>query len=77
MLPPAFVAVSVTVYLPETAYTCAGFSSVLVELSPKSQDHEAGVLVEVSVKFTVSPATGADGEKVKAAMGADAAGLIE
>ena len=52
-----------------------GFWAELVPPSPKSQAQEVGVFVEASVKVTVEPAIGADGEKVKAATGALAAWL--
>jgi hypothetical protein len=41
---------------------------VLVDPSPKFQDHEVGVPVEVSVNCTVRPTVGETGLKVKEAL---------
>ena len=56
-LPPAaFLTVRVTVYIPALVYLCEGLLVVEVLLSPKSQDHEAGDPVLLSVNFTVNGA---------------------
>jgi len=57
VLPPAeFDAVNATVYVPEVAYVWLGFCAVDVLASPKSQAHDVGVPVEVSVNCTASGA---------------------
>jgi len=50
-LPAPLVAVNLTVYVPAVAYLCVTFLAAPrgVVLSPKSQDHEVGVFVLVSV----------------------------
>ena len=53
MLPPVFVAVSVTVYVPAVTYVCDGFSSVEVFPSPNNQLHEVGEFVERSTNWIV------------------------
>jgi len=52
-----------------------GFWDVLMDPSPKLQDHAVGLPVEVSVKAIVWPVVGALGEKVKAATGTVAAAV--
>ena len=52
--PFAFVAVRLTVYVPEVTYVCVGFWAVDVPPSPKLHDHDVGVPVEVSVNVTES-----------------------
>ena len=55
MLPPAFVAVMVTEYVPALEYRCTGFLIVLLVVlpSPKIHNHDVGVFVELSVNVTV------------------------
>jgi hypothetical protein len=53
LLPPAFVAVSVTVYVPAEVYACTGFCSVELPPSPNDQTHEVGELVDESMNWTV------------------------
>ena len=53
-MPQAFVAVSVTVYVPATAYMYVGFWSVDVFPSPKSQAQDVGAPVEASVNCTAA-----------------------
>jgi hypothetical protein len=48
LLPPAFVAVSVTVYVPAEEYSCTGFCSVELLPSPNDQTHDVGELVDAS-----------------------------
>ena len=71
--PPEFDAVSLTLNVPATVKTCVGFRDVEVPPSPKSQDQEVGLPVEVSVKKTVWPVCGDEGENVKSAAGAETA----
>ena len=56
LLPAAFLTVRVIVYLPAFVYLCTGFWEVEVVLSPKFHDQEAGLLVLLSVNFTVNGA---------------------
>jgi hypothetical protein len=53
LLPAAFEAVKVTVYVPAWLYVCTGFFSFELVPSPKSQFHEVGVFVLLSVKLTL------------------------
>ena len=69
LVPPALLAVRVTVNVPAAEYVWVGFSAVLVEPSPKVQDQEVGEPVEVSVNVTNWPALGLPGESVKEALG--------
>ena len=73
LLPAAFVAVRVTVKVPEAAKAWVGFCCVLVLPSPKLQAQAVGVLVDASVKVTVWPMAGTVGVEVKAATGASTA----
>jgi len=57
-LPPALVAVIVTVYGPAAAKVCCGYCDVDVPPSPKFQDQEVGELVDVSANWTGRPAIG-------------------
>ena len=43
-----------TLYCPEEVYICDGDSSALVDPSQKSQAHEVGAPVDLSVNCTVS-----------------------
>ena len=52
LLPSEFVAVSVTVKVPEVAYVWTGFCSVEVPPSPKSHAHEVGDSVVESINWT-------------------------
>ena len=52
LVPQAFAAARVTVYVPAAAYVWAGFWSVDVLPSPKSHDQERGAFVEASVNAT-------------------------
>jgi hypothetical protein len=52
-LPPAFVAVRVTAYVPVARYACDGFCEDEPPPSPKSHDQEAGEFVDRSVNWTV------------------------
>jgi hypothetical protein len=47
---------------------CVGFCAVLVPPSPKFQDHEVGLPVEVSVNETACPLTGVAGGNVNPAL---------
>jgi hypothetical protein len=53
LLPPAFVAVSVTVYVPEEEYVCTGLCSVELPPSPNDQTQDVGELVDASRNWTV------------------------
>src|SRR5665647_1201128 len=68
-VPLAFFTVSLTVYFPALVYLCIGFLTVEVLLSPKSQDHEVGLLVLLSVNVTTSGAFPVIGEAEKAGTG--------
>ncbi len=59
--PPAFVAVSITLYVPAPAYVWVGFRWVEAPPSPKLHCHVVGLPVEVSVKLTEAFAFGAEG----------------
>ena len=77
MDPPAFVTVSFTVYLPAFEYAWVGCFTVEVVPSPKSQDHDAGEPVEVSMNWTVRMTFPLVGLPLKEALGAGAdAGLM-
>jgi hypothetical protein len=53
LLPAAFAAVKLTLYVQAFAYVCVGCCSVEFALpSPNDQDHDVGEPVEVSVKET-------------------------
>jgi hypothetical protein len=52
--PAEFAAVRFTVLNPELVYWCCGFCNSLYTPSPKDQFHEVGVLLDTSVKNTVS-----------------------
>ncbi len=56
--------------MPALVYWWVGFCTVLVALSPKAQDQEVGVLVEESVKVTLSGAVPEVGVPEKLATGA-------
>ncbi len=70
MLPPVFVAFSVTVYVPAEVYACDGLLVVDVLPSPKVQYQDVGELVDASVKATVSGADPEVGVPVNDATGA-------
>ena len=53
LLPPVFVAVSVTVYVPAVTYVCDGFSSVEIFPSPNNQIHDVGEFVDRSTNWIV------------------------
>ena len=77
MAPPAFVTVSLTVYLPAFEYAWVGCFTVEVVPSPKSQDQDAGEPVEVSMNWTVRMTFPLVGFPLKEALGgAVDAGLI-
>jgi len=61
--------------VPEEVKAWVGFWLLLVPPSPKFQAQEVGVLVEVSVKVTLWPVTGAAGENVNDAAGTTAEGV--
>ncbi len=69
LLPPALVAVRLTVYVPAVVYWCEGFWSADEPVSPKFHAHEVGLLAEVSVNVTVSGAVPDVGVPVKLATG--------
>ena len=69
MLPLAFVAVSVTVYVPGVKYVAVGLRKLDVEPFPKFHDHEVGLFVERSVKFTMIGEQPERGVPVKLALG--------
>ena len=69
LVPLAFFTVSLIVYFPDLVYLCVGFLTVELLLSPKSQDQEVGLLVLLSVNFTVSGAFSLSGEAEKAGTG--------
>jgi hypothetical protein len=54
LLPPAFVAVSVTVYVPAEVYVCTGLCSGDVPPSPNDQAQEVGEFVDESRNCTLS-----------------------
>jgi hypothetical protein len=54
LLPPVFVAVSVTVKVPAVVYVCTGLCSVDVPPSPNDQAHEVGEFVDESRNCTLS-----------------------
>ena len=60
---------SVTLLLPAEAYAWVGFCSMLAEPSPKSQLHDVGKPVDVSVNCTVCSTCGLMGLNVKPAVG--------
>jgi len=68
--PAALVAVNETVYVPDAAYACVGFSAADVAPSPKFQDQEVGEFVDASVNCTACPGIGLVGMKEKLATGA-------
>src|SRR4051794_6410011 len=68
LLPPAFDAVKVTLYVPAAAYVLFGLCSVDVVLSPKSHAHDVGAPVEVSVNDTSIGATPEVADAVKLAV---------
>jgi uncharacterized protein (DUF58 family) len=72
--PPLFVAVSFAVYVPAAVYVWEGFCAVEVPPSPKSQAHDVGAPVEVSVKLTGNGAVPVTGEAAKDATGAGVPG---
>jgi hypothetical protein len=51
-LPPALIAVSVTVNVPAVVYVCEGFWSFEVPPSPNDHVHDVGALVESSRNWT-------------------------
>ena len=53
-VPQAFVALSITVYVPSFAYVCVGLVSVLASPSPKFQEYDVA-LEELLVNVTVVP----------------------
>jgi hypothetical protein len=53
LLPPEFVAVSVTVYVPAEEYVCTGCCSVELPPSPNDQTHEVGEFVDESMNWTL------------------------
>ncbi len=56
--PAAFVAVSVTSYVPAVPNTCTGLCTVDTGVpSPKFHDHDVGPFADASVKVTVNGAT--------------------
>jgi hypothetical protein len=61
--PAPFDAVRVTLKVPAPMYVCDGFCAVEVPPSPKSQAHDVGGPDEVSVKVTLWPGWGLEGEK--------------
>jgi hypothetical protein len=67
------VAVKVTVNVPAAVYWWDGFWVVAVTPSPKSQLHDVGAFVEVSVKLTVNGAVPDAVDLVNEATGATAA----
>jgi hypothetical protein len=69
-LPAAFAAVKVTAYVPAVVYTWLGCRDVDVLPSPKSQAHDVGGPVDVSVNWTASGAGPDVGEAVNEATGA-------
>jgi hypothetical protein len=70
LLPLAFFTVKLTVYFPALLYVCAGLLDVEYVLSPKFHFHEVGLLVLLSVNFTLSGAFPEVGVAEKAATGA-------
>ena len=76
LLPLAFVAVSVTVYLPTLEYLCVGFCWVEVVPSPKLHFHLIGEPVLVSLKATVSGAFPSAGFAENSATGFATATII-
>ena len=74
LVPPAFVAVSVTLYEPGRAYVCSGCCAVAVLPSPKSQAHAVGAPVDVSVNRTGRGAVPVIADVLKLAVGAGAGG---
>jgi hypothetical protein len=54
LLPPVFVAVSVTVKFPAVVYVCTGLCPVDVPPSPNDQAHDVGEFVEESRNCTLS-----------------------
>src|SRR5687767_7195886 len=75
---PPFDAVRLTVYVPADAKVMAGFREVDVRPSPNDHDHCVGPPVERSVKLTLEPTVGVDGENSKSAVtgGVTGAGLL-
>jgi hypothetical protein len=71
-LPPEFVAVSVTVYVPSITYVCEGFCAADVLPSPNDQTHDVGVLVEESTNWTARGAFPDSTVEMK-----DATGFVE
>ena len=69
LFPPAFLTVKLTVYVPFLTYLCEGSCTVDVFPSPNFQDQELGILVLLSVNFTVRGALPLVGDAVKAATG--------
>jgi hypothetical protein len=70
LLPPAFVAVNRTLKTPPLLNVCDGSCVVTnADPSPKSQLHDAGVFVDVSVKSTTSGASPDAAEAVNDASG--------
>ena len=69
-LPAPLVAVNLTVYVPAVANLCVTLLvAPIVVLSPKSQDHEFGALVLVSVNVNVVSVVPVVDDTVKEASG--------
>lgn len=69
LLPAVFFTVKLMVYFPALVYFCEGFLAVDVVLSPKFHDHDVGLLILLSVNFTVIGAFSEIGDAEKAATG--------
>ena len=69
LLPAAFLAVSLTVYLPVLLKVCTGFCSIEEVPSPKLQLHETSDPVLLSVKVTFNGILPEVGVAEKAATG--------
>jgi hypothetical protein len=70
--PALFVAVRVTVKVPEVEKACVGLRCEDVAVpSPNVQNQLVGLFSEVSVNCTVCPIVGLDGVNVKLATGAE------
>jgi hypothetical protein len=72
LLPPALVAVMVTVYVPAVEYVCTGFWSEDVVPSPNDQIHDAGEFVDRSTNWTPKGTVPVVTFGMNAATGADA-----
>lgn len=69
-LPLALDAVNWTWYEPAAVKVWVGLLTVEVPPSPKTQDQDVGVFVDVSVNWTDCPGAGFDGLEAKLATGA-------